>query len=1272
MSLVNQEKLNYFAQQLYAKIKANFDSKNSAATAETNAKEYADGLNTQMDTRVDALETTVGNAESGLVKDVAVLKGDKSVEGSVQFQVAQIVAGADASYDTLKEIADWIMSDQTGAAKMANDIKANADAITDLETLVGTIPAEATATDIVGYIAEYVQAQLTASDLSQYAKAEDFNALKDVVGDGTKGLVKGLADVTTKATANETAIGVLNGADTVEGSVAKAVKNAKEYTDTKDLAMSTRVDDIEAGMKPYVESVKEEYIEDFNFISNLPYEFCDMNFSDGLDLGGCSLMFNNELHIIGSSINENSNKHYKYNFDSKEWTSVSTLPLSIENAGFNPVMKDTIIEYKNEMYWFIGNTYYKFNNTTQEWEEVNNSTFNFDGIYPLPLVYRDELYVLLITSSNGNTKSLKKYNDTDKTWSTVVSFDNNFASYDYTMAKVFNDEIHILGLSSSDNVIHYKYDGSTLIEVDNNLSKDCINRFYASLQVYNDKLYLYDFSGYYEYNGSAWNDKIQYTNLLKDTVVYNNSLYAIGFKNNVTTENTGFSNNLYKLEKINNTITNKLSDTNTDDEVPTAKLVYESITDAVAQATESISKGGSLVNNVISTKAGTITVTKGENTQDVAIKGVVVNPTYDSDTRTITLPYADGTESLVISLGKDIFVDPNADNKYNTATGNIELYLNDGSMSYETVYALADTPANDDKIIRLNSNATYYDANDIYYIQNYIEGQGPTGNITLDNTVTAENFDEKVAAGNLWVLNEAVNHVYPNVTSLYMKKEDGSRTEIPITTSLLDTLNSLFTTATGEIQFGFMKSTMISIPASDLVDIYTGETSADGSTTVSVSADNKITASVNVSADAGNKLVKKADGLYVDAVAQADFDALDKQVNGVQATITLKENGTVTAEAATYTYNENDKFFINDLTEPVSQTYNQYQYGMENASRYIVITGEDGVVKRLTDAEGRLTTTETGIETNAEAITQLRADVDTNIASLEDVHIDATAENKYDNTTGNINLYLNDGKVYEEIDYYYNGSDWYKLGSNATYNSGSYATINKETNTINHDVTVTEENFADMVAAGLWTYGSPLGNYPKVKTIKVVDSNGNVDYYNSKETSYYDLVQEFEVRHDRETCTLYLLIKDESTKIEVPITELKTAIENIATNSEAIGVLNGADTVEGSVAKALKDAKTYADGLAVNYATAEQGNKADAAAAAIGVETDTENSVTATGIYARLESLESVMGTASVKDDHGNVVTPATGVQKQIEDLQASQNEIITEAQIDEMINGLA
>ena len=291
MALVNDTQLQYFATQFYGKVKANFDAKGSANTAETNAKAYADGLDQAMDTRVDALETTVGDNNSGLVKDVAVLKGDKTTEGSVAYQIAQIVAGADARFDTLKEIADWIVNDTIGATQMANDI-------TGLKTLVGTLPQGITSTNVVDYIAEYVQAQLTASDLSQYAKATDFNALKAVVGDAQSGIVKDLADVTakavanegaiatlngadnvvgsvakavkdgvaeaktyadglnttmdgrmtaveTKADANETAIGVLNGADTVEGSVAKALKDAKAYTDTKDTAMDTRVTAVE-------------------------------------------------------------------------------------------------------------------------------------------------------------------------------------------------------------------------------------------------------------------------------------------------------------------------------------------------------------------------------------------------------------------------------------------------------------------------------------------------------------------------------------------------------------------------------------------------------------------------------------------------------------------------------------------------------------------------------------------------------------------------------------------------------------------------------------------------------------------------------------------------------------------------------------------------------------------------------------------------------------------------------------------------------------------
>lgn len=52
------------------------------------------------------------------------LDGGKSIRAIAAEEVAKIVANADSSYDTLKEIADWILSDTTGAAKMVEDIEA--------------------------------------------------------------------------------------------------------------------------------------------------------------------------------------------------------------------------------------------------------------------------------------------------------------------------------------------------------------------------------------------------------------------------------------------------------------------------------------------------------------------------------------------------------------------------------------------------------------------------------------------------------------------------------------------------------------------------------------------------------------------------------------------------------------------------------------------------------------------------------------------------------------------------------------------------------------------------------------------------------------------------------------------------------------------------------------------------------------------------------------------------------------------------------------------
>lgn len=61
----------------------------------------------------------------------------KSVRTVAAEETAKIVAGANTSYDTLKEIADWIANDQTGAAAMNSQIQTNKTDIATLKTADG-------------------------------------------------------------------------------------------------------------------------------------------------------------------------------------------------------------------------------------------------------------------------------------------------------------------------------------------------------------------------------------------------------------------------------------------------------------------------------------------------------------------------------------------------------------------------------------------------------------------------------------------------------------------------------------------------------------------------------------------------------------------------------------------------------------------------------------------------------------------------------------------------------------------------------------------------------------------------------------------------------------------------------------------------------------------------------------------------------------------------------------------------------------------------------
>jgi hypothetical protein len=166
---------------------------------------------------------------------IATLNSGAEVVGSVAntanaaaaAKVAEIVAGANADFDTLKEIADWILNDTTGAADMANDIAA-------LQGLVGD---KAVATQIAEAI--------SAEGLDKYALAADLTTLA--------GRVKALEDAdyasyTEAENVVDGKIAALDLANTYDakGAAATAETNAKAHADGLNSTMDVRVKALEA------------------------------------------------------------------------------------------------------------------------------------------------------------------------------------------------------------------------------------------------------------------------------------------------------------------------------------------------------------------------------------------------------------------------------------------------------------------------------------------------------------------------------------------------------------------------------------------------------------------------------------------------------------------------------------------------------------------------------------------------------------------------------------------------------------------------------------------------------------------------------------------------------------------------------------------------------------------------------------------------------------------------------------------------------------------
>lgn len=194
-------------------VDAKVAAENKAATDAIN--KVADDLANEV-VRATAAEADLQLQITANKNAIDVLNGDSTTEGSVKKQVADAVAnlvdGADESFDTLKEIAEWIAEGGDAANDAASIIVRVQEAekdIDDLEALMGT---------------ESVQAQITAAinDL-------DSNVAATAEAEGKVGVLTGVTQTDGKLTAKtESIVYTATKAD----ALLDAEKQAREAADT--------------------------------------------------------------------------------------------------------------------------------------------------------------------------------------------------------------------------------------------------------------------------------------------------------------------------------------------------------------------------------------------------------------------------------------------------------------------------------------------------------------------------------------------------------------------------------------------------------------------------------------------------------------------------------------------------------------------------------------------------------------------------------------------------------------------------------------------------------------------------------------------------------------------------------------------------------------------------------------------------------------------------------------------------------------------------------
>ncbi|MBR5584051.1 MAG: hypothetical protein IKW21_05940, partial [Lachnospiraceae bacterium] len=114
--------------------------KQAIADAESAAKSHADNAVASVSATLASVSAKADAAESA----IAVLnsEGEGSVKAQVAAGIAEVVADADADFDTLKEIADWILNDKEGAAALQNTVASHTTKLGEVDNSLAALSAK--------------------------------------------------------------------------------------------------------------------------------------------------------------------------------------------------------------------------------------------------------------------------------------------------------------------------------------------------------------------------------------------------------------------------------------------------------------------------------------------------------------------------------------------------------------------------------------------------------------------------------------------------------------------------------------------------------------------------------------------------------------------------------------------------------------------------------------------------------------------------------------------------------------------------------------------------------------------------------------------------------------------------------------------------------------------------------------------------------------------------------------------------------------------------